>query len=95
MQRNTVNFKQGDFLLALDRRDVERRANRLRPSATPAQRLGALFNMPESSFPAGADAYSCVAAHLMNIPVSRVSKPQRNEVKSRIMEWLYYGRIIQ
>ena len=95
MQRNTVNFKPGDFLLALNRSDAERRANRLRPGATPAQRLAILFNIPESSFPAGADVYTCVAAHLMDIPVSRVSKPQRNEVKSRIGEWLYYGRVIQ
>ena len=95
MQSNTVNFKQGDFLLALDRAEAERRANRLRPGATAAQRLATLFNVPESSFPEGEDVYSCLAAHMLDIPVSRVSKPQRNEVKSRIVEWLYYGRVVQ
>ena len=94
-KETSINTKPGDFLLALDYQEVEQRACSMGKQDSAADRLSKLFNIPKSSFPEGEDVYSCLAAHSLNIPISRVSKPQRNEVKSRIVEWLYYGKIIR
>jgi len=92
--KNTPTMVQEvDYFLEVKIPDVERRVESEKEVASV--RLAKLFNLPEYVFSAGVDIYTAIAAHLLKVPSNMITKPQRNEVKARIVEWLYYGRTIR